>query len=479
MLGAFIRRQRWFAGHDREVARYEILDVGIREGEPALAFVFLNVIYADGETERYSVPLSVRSARTSWQLEHSVVADGNREAGPVQVVDALADPEAGWILWQLLAGGETVPTVHGEVRARAINYVPGEGGPDQVHPLGREQSNSSVVRDNRELFKFFRKLDRETSPEVEMMEALRGAGFAHMAPLLGILEYSAAEQPRTVLAVLQPFVANATDGWALALTSLRDFFAAAEAAEPTGDLEMREVVDEQGSDFTPEAIRLGTVAGDMHLALASDRLPDNMLAKPAGPEEIRAWVDEMNHDLERLLAMPKFQKEGLSRERIEEPFRKMRELGDGGLAIRYHGDFHLGQMLRTDEGWIVLDFEGEPGRQVAARRLRSSPLRDVAGMLRSFDYAVGVALMDRSSPDQPEWKRLVTFGDAWAAVNREAFWEAYLAVVGDKGVLPDSESVSTMLRAFETQKAIYEVDYELGHRPDWVWIPLRYLERPP
>jgi maltokinase len=132
-------------------------------------------------------------------------------------------------------------------------------------------------------------------------------------------------------------------------------------------------------------------------------------------------------------------------------------------------------MVRTDAGWIVLDFEGEPSRSVELRRRRSSPLRDVAGVLRSFSYAAAVALMERATPDDPDWERLLAYGDAWAEVNRDAFWDAYVGAVGGSDLLPDAGVVAAVLRAFEVQKAIYELAYELGHRPDLAWIPRRAL----
>ena len=212
-----------------------------------------------------------------------------------------------------------------------------------------------------------------------------------------------------------------------------------------------------------------------------------MRATRAGPEQLGTWADEMIADLDQLLTQgveaagaagadgPALSVEGVDREAPASRITPVRDLTDGGLAIRHHGDLHLGQMLRTDDGWVILDFEGEPARDVEARRRHASPLRDVAGMMRSFDYAAAAALLERRSPRDSDWDNLQAFGDTWAAVNREAFWDAYLSTVGASGLLPEGETVVTMLRAFETQKAVYEAGYELRHRPDWAWIPLRFL----
>jgi maltokinase len=187
----------------------------------------------------------------------------------------------------------------------------------------------------------------------------------------------------------------------------------------------------------------------------------------------------MTADLDRLLERQSAALDPLRdiRPAVVAGFDAIGELREGGLAIRVHGDYHLGQVLRTDAGWTVLDFEGEPTRNLSERRLRSSPLRDVAGMTRSLDYAATVALLERTAPTDPDRDRLMAYGDAWAAANRRLFWGAYLARVGTAPMLPDAAATTALRRAFEVQKAVYEADYELGHRPDWLAIPLRFLLR--
>jgi len=205
-----------------------------------------------------------------------------------------------------------------------------------------------------------------------------------------------------------------------------------------------------------------------------------MRAEPIGADTIGRWADTMNEDLDRLLATgaPVLAPLAQRRAQVAATFDRIRRIGDGGLAIRFHGDYHLGQVLRTDSGWMILDFEGEPARSLAERRQRSSALRDVAGMLRSFDYAAAAALAERTRATEQPPSRLVAYGDAWAAANGRLFWGAYLARAGHSRLLPpDAADTVALRRAFEVQKAVYEVGYELGHRPDWVGIPLRFLLR--
>jgi len=476
-LADYIRRQRWFSGRDRQLAHVDVEDAGTLEGEPLLVPAMLRVSYTEGGSDLYHVPLAVR--RAGAQVE-GVVAEGSRGGDAVVVSDALLDDAAGSRFWQLL-GNRRMQMARGEL-AGVVEPGVESDSVAPVHHLPRDQSNTMLVRDDSELLKCFRRLEGVSSPEFEMLQALKRAGFTHIPAPSGVIEYRVEGQEPVVVAMAQPFLHNATDGWALAMTSLRDIYAEAEQREggPPDDATIRELVDDQGSDFTPEAERLGTVVAEMHLALSREGVPEGLRAEVADAARLRAWATEMEEDLAafseteaaRSVSVPAL------RARIEAVRRLRAEDGrpPGGLAIRVHGDLHLGQTTRTDSGWMILDFEGEPSRTVEARRRRASPLRDVAGMLRSFDYAAAVALLDRADPDDADWAMLQRYADTWAVVNREAFWSAYVAAVGDAPLLPSPAQVPRLLEAYLVQKALYEVAYEQGHRPDWAWIPLRFLE---
>jgi maltokinase len=478
-LLAYLQRQRWYGSRGRPVAGFEVEDVAVlREGEPTVLLVLAGVTYEDGGNERYSLPLGVRSGPAAAFFDpEKVVTEIDGEGGPAAVVDALGDPESSAVLWELIATGARVRTDAGELRCRGDQIAPGVD-PGSIRPLGREQSNSSLVRDDAELLKWFRMVEDERSPELEMTEALTAAGFTAVPAPLGVVEYQRPGTEAVLLALVQPYLHNGTEGWALALTSLRDLYALAEEqGDPDAETALRNV-EEQGSTFLPEAARLGEVTADMHLTLASDRVPAWMHAEPVTPAMLGAWADAMTGELDQLLggAAPALEPLRARRDAVAQSFDAVRRLDGGGLAIRVHGDYHLGQALRTDTGWTVLDFEGEPVLGVAERRARSSPLRDVAGMLRSLDYAAAAALAERTEPDPEHLDALRRQGAAWAEANRRLFWDAYLTRVGDHPLLPPSaEDTLTLRRAWELRKAVYEVGYELGHRPDWVGMPLRFL----
>jgi maltokinase len=275
---------------------------------------------------------------------------------------------------------------------------------------------------------------------------------------------------------VQRYLHNATEGWTLALTSLRDLYANAEE-EPAIDTAHRlQTVEDSGGSFTAEAARLGEITAGMHLALAQAR-GEALSAQPITPGTLSAWADEILGELDALMRSDDEALGPLQEQRAPLAARvdAIRAIEQPGLAIRIHGDYHLGQVLRTDSGWTVLDFEGEPRRSVEHRRRRHSPLRDVAGMLRSFDYAASVALMERMTPADLAWAHLAAHGRSWATANREAFWAAYIERTAGSTLLPDAGAALTLRRAFEIQKAAYEVGYEQAHRPSWVAVPLRFL----
>jgi maltokinase len=478
-LREFLPRQRWFGGRERQVRSLRVSDAGvIREGDPAVLSVIVDVEYAEGELERYHVPVAMQSEGTEGVWEGVVIGAGQRDGRPVLAFDALHGGQPSFALWEAVAAGAEIPMERGRLACRNTGLELGGTGPEAVRPLGREQSNSSLVRGNLEIMKCFRKLAAGRSPELEMLEALAAAGFENVAAPLGVIEYRDGDASALV-AMVQPYLHNGTDGWTLACASLRDLYAHSEEMGPQERRHALRVVREQGASFEAESERLARVTARMHLALGSAVSGEEMRPQPVTRELLQGWAGEMVRDLDRVLARGGEQllELGRRRESVVAVYRSITAIADGGQAIRHHGDYHLGQLLRTDGGWTILDFEGEPARGAEARRARSSPLRDVAGMMRSFDYAAAVELRNWGEPGDAEFDRLSRYRDAWANRNREVYWDAYRDEIGDARLIPRGEDAARLRRAFELQKAVYEVGYEMGHRPEWLDIPLRFLVR--
>jgi maltokinase len=478
-IRSWLLRARWFGGRQRRVERVELDDLAVLRTEaPTVLFTLWRVDYADGGSEIYSLPLGIRTAphpiaRLGPDHLIGTVASAH---GTLLICDALADPEAAEELWRMLAEERRVETAVGRLVSRRFLDVDPDI-PDRPRLLDVEQSNSALVRGQLDFLKWSRRIEAGPSVELEMAQALGERRFPHVPALHGHISYQSGEGTPALQALLHAYLHNGTEGWRLALTSLRDLYASVEETEAVSALERWELVDDQGGSFQDEAARLGTVTAELHLVLADPSLTGVLAPAPVGSAQLAAWADTMTGQLDRLLASgePVLAPLNERREVLVARFDALRRLGDGGLAIRVHGDYHLGQVLRTDEGWKIIDFEGEPAGEVEERRRRSSPLRDVAGMLRSFDYAAAAALAERMRSHDPLWHHLSAAGEAWAGANRDAFWAAYLERVDGSGLLPEDGGALVVRRAFEVSKAIYEVGYELGHRPEWVEIPLRFL----
>jgi maltokinase len=333
---------------------------------------------------------------------------------------------------------------------------PGEeipsGLPGRV--LSAEQSNTSVVFGDELMLKMFRKVAPGVNPDLELHRALRGVGSKEVATLRASIE-GTLDGDSCLLGLLQDFAANSADGWSMALISIRDLFAEADLR-----------ADEVGGDFAAEAERLGKTVAVAHDELAR--------ALGTGTTTGQELADAMRSRLTATL--PVVAELGPLAEQIRAVYDQVATLDEPVPTQRIHGDLHLGQSLRTPYGWLLIDFEGEPARPLAERRLPEAALRDVSGMLRSFDYAAyhQLAEWDESAYleyDKPE-NRLVWRANEWTTRNRSAFCDGYAEVAGN-----DPREQGVLLRAFELDKAIYEAAYETRNRPSWLPIPLRSLRR--
>lgn len=424
-LEGFLPRQRWFNSRENlQVVEVKRLDV-MRAQWPVLLRAEVDAVFSDGERDRYQVFLGLRPPGDAVQFleghSESVLGEFETDLGVAYCYEALRDSELALRVFQEVA--------------------PDEETAERVRPVGTEQSNSSLIYDDRLILKVFRKLNEGTNPDVEITSALHRIGFTQVPEPVGVWTLDGRD-----LVFLQRYLAGGAEGWALALTSLRDLYSQG------GDPALA------GGDFSAEAERLGEMTASMHAALL------RVFGSISGNGE--AWADEMQAHLGRV-SHP-----SLDRDAASAFFDQLRRVNDAGPAIRVHGDYHLGQVMRTDSGWFVLDFEGEPAREVDERLRLTSPLKDVAGMLRSFQYAAWAAM------EEFEEKPFAQ-AESWERRNAEAFLDGYVAVAHKEGgLLPgDRSSLETVLSCFELDKAVYEVGYELSHRPEWVGTPLAAMAR--
>lgn len=453
-LGGYLAAARWFGGKGRAFEVTDVTRMALLPGERPVAIDVVTVTYDDGaEEELYQLPLAL-VPEADPSLDHAFVGWWeDPELGWVHAYDAVHDRVACGVLLAAFGAQDTVGRL-------AFHRLPGHDldldAPASL--FSGEQSNSSVAFGEDSLLKVFRKLGRGRNPDIDIHAALTASGSTHVARLYGWIEATSTVTDEPVhLAMLQQFLRTATDGWDLACASVRDLLSEA-------DLH----ADEVGGDFAGEAARLGEALAELHASLATD-----FEVREWGVDDLAALADAMAGRLDDAVAAVPYL-EGVA-PAIRDILGRVRGLESPVRAQRIHGDLHLGQTLRTVAGWKVVDFEGEPAKPLAERVLPDAPWRDVAGMLRSFDYAAHAVVADLAPRTEEDRQQLEYRAREWAERNRGTFLGAYAAAAGSSVPLDRDERL--LLAAYEADKAVYEAVYEARNRPSWVGIPLAALER--
>jgi predicted trehalose synthase len=419
----YVTEQRWYGSKSRVVSHSQVLDtVTLDSTDPEYALALVEIRFDTGAHDIYQ--LLVASSGGELQL------------------DGLQDPALARELVHAIRGSRTLQGDEGVVEFRALEGFAGLGREMlSARAVGAEQSNTSIVFDDELILKVFRRLEPGINPELEMLRFLTEREFANIAAIGGWYEYSGGPTAAT-LGILQQFVAGGRDGWGLGL--------------------------EGPGAFLAQLRRLGEVTGEMHTVLASE--PNDSAFCPETPsvEALGLLTATVDEEIARVfLELPEENDEVAPiagrGEELREHLRLLTHAGSVGKLIRTHGDYHLGQTMWSEEtgDWVILDFEGEPARTLAERRRKRSPLRDVAGMLRSFAY-----LRNAAGATQ-----------AWEEQARSEFLDGYLESV-ESSLLPSGQAaIDRILSVYELEKSVYELRYELDNRPDWVGIPVAGIQR--
>lgn len=458
-LEAYLARTRWFGGKGREFSVTGTRTLATVPGGPPLVVIHLvEVAYLDAEggRESYQVPLAYYE-HPQTRLEHAFVAWWEDPThGWVHAYDAVHDREAMalWLRAFDAAPAETAdPAVADPAPGLRFHRLPGHDLDVEATStlFSGEQSNSSVAFGEDALMKLFRKVTPGINPDVSVHRVLTQAGSEFIAALYGWAETVDAEGEVTQLAMLQEFLRTATDGFDAALASVRSLF---------GDDSTR--ASDSGGDFAGEATRLGEALREVHQALR-DHFPVETRPAPAAAD----LADQMRSRLDAAVdVVPELAEHA---DRLRSVFARIGEI-EMLEVQQIHGDLHLGQTLRTASGWRIVDFEGEPAKPLRERQLPDSPWRDVAGMLRSFDYAPRVVERTMTEGEQVETAAIADRADQWAERNKNHFLVAYAG-----GRLSPDEQL--LLEAYVADKAVYEAVYETRNRPAWVEVPLMAIAR--
>jgi trehalose synthase-fused probable maltokinase len=502
-LPAYLKGQRWFGAKARELRATEVVDFITLERDALQALIIVvKVEYEGGGADLYSVPLVVSkdpgSKGESGALEKdraALTVSGRNGGEATTLSDALkSEVFLSFLLDAIERGlvftGEVGELVTSRTHALSLQET---GAAGSLHPraITAEQSNSSVAYGDRLILKFFRRLEEGVNPDLEVGRFLtEKAHYQHTPQLLGALEYRGARGMRMTQGILQGFVPNQGDAWQYTMKSISDFYNEVGRGSAT---ESQKVVEwELVAPFLESVGLLAGRTAELHLALASSAAasePD-FAPEPFDDKFQRSFEDalleltnrvfrQLRHaqDLVPENAKPKVEKVLASEPQIIARFHAALSGPIRAVRTRIHGDYHLGQVLYTGADFVIIDFEGEPARPLSQRRLKRSPLQDVAGMLRSFHYAAHAPLLASTGSvnvDDSHREELNGWAEVWARWASDRYLQEYLKTARGAEFLPPSrEETMALLQLHVLEKAVYELGYELNNRPGWVAIPLQ------
>jgi maltose alpha-D-glucosyltransferase / alpha-amylase len=508
-LPAYLMKNRWFRGKGRSIKSSGFGEFFSMNHEALFSVV--QVDYADGDGESYLLPLmrleGEKERRVFEEYPHAAIVRlrDQKEGTEAILCDAIVDRGAGEALLAFMVRGRKARAAEGEVvgmTTKAFHPIEGESLAPSVMKV--EQTNTSVAFGRQYILKLVRRLEEGMNPDLEIGRFLTERGCEFAPPVAGAIEYRRPGAESVTLAILQKFIPNQGDAWSYTLDVLKSYFerVAVERADmeslplpgtvlaPSPGEGIPDPIYEVIGPYMESARLLGKRTGNLHVLLASEKenphfapesfstlyqraLYQSMRTLTARVfqllrKNIRSVPEALSVEAGRILGMEK---------RVLDRFRAVTERKITAQRIRCHGDLHLGQFLYTGNDFVIIDFEGEPGRPVSERKIKRSPLRDVAGMLRSFDYAVNSALFDQKShgiikaDDLPYLEWCAHLWQDWVS---KVYVQAYLNAAGSSEFLPAArEELGLLLNTYLLEKAVYELGYELNNRPEWLRIPLR------
>ena len=505
-LSGFLMTQRWFRSKGNVINGARISEViPVRFDGRTAHVALVDVDYADRDPEVYVVPLLVETGLEAAHGQHATVAHlrlGKKGAPEGLLVDAMGDRGFARRLLQLLTIPAPLRGTRGELRGRTTRAFRQLATAEDLEPrfMAADQSNTSVAYGTRLILKLLRSVESGESLEAEVGAFLTKRGFGGAPALAGVLDYVQPDGSTATLATVHAFVPNGGDSWSYTLDELSVYFERALTMDPAeltrrleGEAPDAELVQRLVGDYLGTARMLGRRTAELHLALASEAEDEAFAPEPFSQLYQRSLYQSMRNQAVQVMDLLKKRLSSLPEaarvdaelliacgDALHARLRSVTGAKIDTVRIRCHGDLHLGQVLYTGRDFVITDFEGEPARPLTARRIKRSPLRDVAGMLRSFHYAAWAALFQARANGllSPDDARPATWLDLWYEAVSDAFLAEYRRVAaGAAFLVSDDEGFRRLLGAYVAEKAVYELGYEINNRPDWVGIPLKGLLR--
>ncbi len=513
-LQRFLRSSRWFGGKGRSLRKVEVRDQIRLKGLPEEAYMLITEVeYKDDEPEVYLVPIVVTDIETAVRVEeespHSIIARIEDNGHSRVVFDAAYDEGFRRSLVEMIRSRRSVKGQTGTLSARRGRFFRSRdkitnNNADESYDsrlMGAEQSNTSFLYDELFILKLYRKVEAGDNPDAELVRMLtERTRFKNVPAYAGGLEFRQAGRKKLDVAILQEYVPNQGDGWSLALNQVGRYFErilteppALPTLESNREIDVFPVrtwspdfVDTVGDFFGDMIVTLGRRTGEMHQALASNRdnkdfVPEkfSLLYQRSMYQSIRSQIRRSLRMLDKHRRRLPSETRGLADQVLDTHSRLLRvaskvsEKKIDSKKARIHGDYHLGQVLFTGKDFVIIDFEGEPAHPISERRIKRSPLRDVAGMVRSFHYAAHSGLRKNPSIRPEDRSDLSPWAEIWSDYLTGLFINAYREAVRDEDFVPrDVDDFRNLFRALLLEKAAYEISYELNNRPEWVAIPL-------
>lgn len=512
ILPAYVAQRRWFRAKTRSIEKVDVEDVlAVPEAESYILVIRLH--YTDGESDNYVLTLAPSKSETAARSQDAPLAKYRTETGTEgELHEALSRPELRAALLSAVASSSVFAGRHGDLVAIQTSAfrsrTKGKDNEKDLHKIDSfvsraEQSNTSIIYGDRFILKLFRKIEPGINPDLEIGEFLTERHFVNTPAVLGKLEYRSKDGSAVYSAgILQDFVRNEGDAWKYTLDLLSGYFDRAlvqgdKAPELPTDHPLELIDHALPPDAKPlfggylhSAFVLGQRTAEMHATLADENGGADFAPEPFTSEDGKKLYEEMIGQADITFGLLRRKQAALTEvaadnakqvlrmeHRVTESFSVLRDQPIDAMRIRFHGDYHLGQVLYTGSDFMIIDFEGEPARPLIERRAKTLAMRDVAGMIRSFQYAAYAALFGQVSgvPTKPEMTNAVeSWARFWTAWISATYLKGYFETAGKAQFVPGNpEERHRVFDAFLLQKALYEVAYELNNRPDWVRIPLR------